>query len=243
MKSVLAIRHVAFEDAGSFASILAARNFSLRYLDAGVDSFSEIDPLDSDLLIVLGGPIGVYEEESYPFLVDEIDFIRTRLKKDLPTLGICLGSQLIAKALGASVYPGPQKEIGWKPLTLTEAGKSSPVSPLAGNKTSMLHWHGDTFDLPQGATLLASTDVCKHQVYSVGKNVIAFQCHPEACAATMERWLIGHTCELGHAKISVPDLRTQIAHHGKTLESQGAKFFTEWLDSLGALPPDPRQRK
>lgn len=233
MKSAIAIRHVAFEDTGSFAQILSKRNIALRYLDAGVDSFANINPCKADLLIVLGGPIGVYEEESYPFLTEEIALLQKRLKSDLPTLGLCLGSQLIAKALGARVYPGHGKEIGWFPLTLTNAGAQLSIVHLSGDNTSMLHWHGDTFDLPEGATLLASSDKYSNQVFSWGKKTIAFQCHPEASFAHMERWLIGHACELSSAKISVPELRSQIAQFGGTLEAQGEKFFSEWLTQVG----------
>ena len=159
--------------------------------------------------------------------------LERRLAADLPTLGICLGAQLMARALGARVYPGPGKEIGWSPLTLTEAGHASPLVHLAGDKTSMLHWHGDTFDLPEGATLLASTDLCRHQAFSWGRAALGFQCHPEAQAAALERWLIGNACEIAGAGLSVPRLREDATRFGPTLETQGTKCFADWLEAVG----------
>jgi hypothetical protein len=121
MKTVFAIRHVAFEDLDSFAPTLMERGYTIRYLEAGQDDLAALDPLAGDLWVVLGGPIGVYEEEAYPFIRDELRLLQARLEAGRPTLGICLGAQLIASALGARVYPGGRKEIGWKPLALTEA--------------------------------------------------------------------------------------------------------------------------
>lgn len=233
MTSVAAIRHVAFEDLGTLASVLSLRGAALRYLEAGVDSLANFDACAPDLLVILGGPIGAYEDSVYPFLNDEIRILEQRLHAALPTLGICLGAQLMARALGARVYPGPAKEIGWSPLTLTESARASPVRHLAGDKTSMLHWHGDTFDLPKDATLLASTDLYQHQAFSWGPAALAFQCHPEARTADLERWFIGHACELSGAGLSVPRLRHETARFGPNLETQGANCFADWLDAVG----------
>lgn len=233
MKSALAIRHVAFEDVGSLAGVLAARGIELRYAEAGVDDLAAVDAGAPDLLVVLGGPIGAYEEISYPFVLDELHLLERRLARDLPTLGICLGAQLMARALGARVYPGPAKEIGWKPLSLSDAGRASPLRHVDAGLTSMLHWHGDTFDLPAGATLLASTDLCRHQAYAWGDRALAFQCHPEARTVDLERWFIGHACEISAAGLSVGQLRENSARLGPTLEIQGALCFGEWLAALG----------
>ena len=158
----LAIRHVAFEHLDLLENILSRRGHDVRYLDAGVRPLDDMDPIADHLVVVLGGPIGVYQREAYPFLEAEIDFIRRRLKARRPTLGICLGAQIMANALGARVYPGPTKEIGWKSLTFTKIGKFSPLGGV-GIKP-VLHWHGDTFELPPEASLLASTDIVKNEV-------------------------------------------------------------------------------
>ena len=144
MLTALAIRHIAFEDLGTLAMAFERYDVAITYVDAGVDDLSRIDPLGPDILVSLGGPIGAYDEHDYPFLIDELQLIEKRLMADRPTLGICLGAQLIARALGARVYPGPQPELGWAPLILSAAGRASPLSALAGEQTPVLHWHGDT---------------------------------------------------------------------------------------------------
>lgn len=233
MTTVVAIRHLAFEDLGTLGAALELRGATIRYLEAGVDDLADFEACAPDLLVVLGGPIGAYEEDKYPFIKDEIRILEQRLHADRPTLGICLGAQIMARALGARVYPGPAKEIGWHPLTLSAAGQASPLASLAGNLTSMLHWHGDTFDLPPSATLLASTELCRHQAFSWGRAALAFQCHPEAKTAELERWLIGHACELAAAGLSVPQLRQETAQLGPTLEAQAAQCFAAWLSVVG----------
>ncbi len=233
MTTVTALRHVAFEDLGILEDLFAARAWPVSYIEAPVADWKAFDPLAADLLVVLGGPIGVYEETIYPFLTSEIAAIKKRLAAGKPTLGICLGAQLIARALDARVYPGPEKEIGWRPLMLTDAGKGTPVRHLAAEHTFMFHWHGDTFDLPQDATLLASTDVCPHQIYSWGDSTLAFQCHPEVRARDLEKWFVGHAVEIAAASgVNVPFLRADTQRYAAALERQGKLMFTEWLDSL-----------
>ena len=169
----LAVRNVAFEDLGSFERVLADRGYRVAYADAGLDDLGALDPLGPDLLVVLGGPIGAYEEARYPFVLDELRLLEKRLAADLPTLGVCLGGQLIARALGARVYPGGQKEIGWAPLVLTDEGRGSCLRHLAPEETPVLHWHGDTFDLPRGAVRLASTEAYENQAFSWGRRARA----------------------------------------------------------------------
>jgi GMP synthase (glutamine-hydrolysing) len=228
-KTAVAIRHVMFEDVGSFAAPLAAAGYNLHYLEAGHDDLAPA--ADADLVIVLGGPISVNDTRHYPFIGDEIGLLRKRLIAERPTLGLCLGAQLMAKALDAFVHSGI-REIGWAPLRLTEAGAASPIRHLAPELTSMLHWHGDTFDLPYGAELLASTPACRHQAYSLGKHALAFQCHPEFDPGRLELWLIGHAVELVHAGAHLEDLRAGTRKHGDQLLQQSALMFKEWLRGL-----------
>lgn len=227
--TVTVIQHLAFEDLGSFEPVLRQRGHAIEVLQAGVDDVSAAIR-QAECLVVLGGPIGVYETEAYPFVVDEVEALRERLSARRPTLGICLGAQLMAAALGARVYPGGRKEIGWGPLQLTSAGRASALRHLEG--VAVLHWHGDTFDLPEGCELLASTDLYERQAFSLGPNVLGLQCHPEADARRFERWLIGHAGELASAGIDVRALREQARALGPSLERAAQVMLNGWLSGL-----------
>ena len=231
MKSALAIRHVAFEDLGLLAPLLAERGFGVRYVEAPTDDLRAEDPLAPDLVVVLGGPIGAYEEALYPFVRDELRLLEQRLAAGRPTLGICLGAQLMARALGARVYPGARKEIGWGALALTPEGKESALRHLDG--TRVLHWHGDTFDLPDAARRLASTDVTENQAFAWGTAAVALQFHAEAAGAGLERWLVGHACEIAATQgVSVEGLRRDTRDCTPAMERAGRALFEEWLGSL-----------
>lgn len=231
-RTALAIRHVHFEDLGAFAAPIEERGYRIRYMDAGVDDLAAVDALAPDLLAVLGGPIGAYEEEQYPYVAQEVALLERRLAAGRPTLGVCLGAQMMARALGARVYPGPAKEIGWKPVTLTAEGKAGPLAHLEG--VPVLHWHGDTFDLPEGAALLASTDICVNQAFAVGRHALAFQFHPEASPIGFERWLIGHAVEIAKAGLSVNELRDGAARFGNDTAAAGRRCLDSWLAGLPA---------
>lgn len=227
---VVAIQHLDFEDLGSFEEVLHDRGMDMTYLQAGVDEISR-PLLDADIAVVLGGPIGVYESDAYPFLTDELNALGQRLSANRPTLGICLGAQLMAQALGGRVYPGGHKEIGWSPLVLNEAAPHSPLQHL--QDTPVLHWHGDTFDLPLQAEWLAASAQYRNQAFRVGNRLLALQFHPEAQASKFERWLIGHATELSGAKVDVGALRAQAAAMAPALERAGKRMLESWLDGLG----------
>ena len=228
-RTVAVIRHLAFEDLGLFAPVLARTQATVTYYEAGVDDL--VAPMrEADLTIVLGGPIGVYEADHYPFLNDELAALKDRLAAGRPTLGICLGAQLMAAALGARVYPGGRKELGWGELSLTEAGRAACLGHLAS--TPVLHWHGDTFDLPAGATLLASTEVYPNQAFAVGKHALALQFHVEADYRRIEQWLIGHTGELSGAGIDIPTLRAASHAAGPRLAAAAPAVLNQWLVAL-----------
>lgn len=232
MLTAIAIRHVAFEDLGLLGPLLAHYGFSLEYREA--DALGEVG--DPDLLVVLGGPIGVYEDQAYPFLRDELILLERRLQAGRATLGICLGAQLMARALGARVYPGPRKEIGWAPVTLTPAGQASPLHHFEAG--SVLHWHGDTFDLPDGAVRLASTELTPNQAFSWGEGkALGLQFHGEVTAPGLERWYIGHACEISTTPgLSVPGLRADGLAHGDAALRNGIACFRQWLEMLGIVP-------
>ncbi|WP_420346732.1 glutamine amidotransferase [Pelagibius sp.] len=228
-KRALAIRHVHFEDLGSFRPALETLGYRIGYREAGLDSFADPALMDADLLVVLGGPIGACEEASYPFLSDEIAVIERRLAARRPTIGICLGAQLMARALGARVYPGGVKEIGYGRLTYTLEGEQV-LAPVAEAGAAVLHWHGDTFDLPAGAVRLASNAHYENQAFALGDFALATQFHIEATAAGLERWFIGHTLEIATTPgVDVPALRAQAAQEGPALEAAAGETLKQWL--------------
>jgi GMP synthase (glutamine-hydrolysing) len=224
------IQHVSFEDLGLWNQVLLARGFEIVWHQSGINLPAEEEWLAADLGIVLGGPIGVNDQKQYPWLWNELGLVKSRIAAGRPLMGICLGAQLIAAALGAAVYPNSKKEIGWNVLQLSPKGLLSPLRHL--RDVPVLHWHGDTFDLPKGAELLAATDLTKHQAFSLNSNTLALQFHPEADASSLERWLIGHTCELGHAGIDPSTVRAENERFGQILRAKSVLVFEEWLDGL-----------
>lgn len=222
----ITLQHLAFEDLGIFEKVLKDHGFDLEYRQAGQHPLTLREWTDADLVIVLGGPIGVYEADKYPWLLDEIDGVKLRLSLKKPIIGICLGAQIMAAALGAPVYPGT-KEIGWSELILTQEAALTPLRHLEG--APVLHWHGDTFDLPQGATLLASTKATRHQAFVLGDYALATQFHVEVDGKLIEKWLIGHTCELSHAGISIPALRQETEKQRARAAAAGMAMLKDWL--------------
>ena len=230
IKSCVAVRHVAFEDLGLLGPLVSARGYDVRFHDAGIDPFDADTLVQPDLVIVLGGPIGVYEAETYPFISAEVAAVAARLRSNKPILGICLGAQMMAAALGARVAPGPIKEIGYAPLTLTEAGRRSVLSPLG--TSAVLHWHGDNCELPTGCECLASTPHCPVQAFARTPSQLALQFHLETEPARFEAWLVGHTVELGKAGVDPRKLREEARMRGPALRDVGCGVLSAWLDAV-----------
>jgi GMP synthase (glutamine-hydrolysing) len=231
MKDAVVLSHVAFEDLGLLAPLLQEAGWTLSRREAAIDDLTAPELEAAGLVVVLGGPIGAYESETYPFLTAETRLLEKRLRADKPVLGICLGCQLMAQALGGRVYFGGKKEIGFGSVRLTGEGEASALAPLAASDAAVLHWHGDTFEIPAGAVRLAESAVYPNQAFSFGK-ALALQFHLEAEPRRLENWFVGHACELSAAGISIPALRAEAARLRPVLERQAKQVFAHWLAGI-----------
>jgi GMP synthase-like glutamine amidotransferase len=174
------LQHVPFEGLGSIAPWLNDNDYETT--STGFFQSTELpDPDAIDVLIVMGGSMSANDERLFPWLVAEKAFLRHFIQSGKPLLGICLGAQLIASALGARLFSNRFKEIGWFPVHRVEAADVNAFSFPAA--TEVFHWHGETFDLPQGARLIGANDACRHQAFQVGDSVIGFQFHLETTPA------------------------------------------------------------
>ncbi|MDO8527950.1 MAG: gamma-glutamyl-gamma-aminobutyrate hydrolase family protein [Deltaproteobacteria bacterium] len=189
MKKILVCQHVAHEILGTLNPLFKSHGFRIKYTNFNRDPEAKPDLDGYHGLLILGGPMNVDETEKHPHLVHEVELIQKAIESGLPVLGICLGAQLIAKALGSKVTRHHTKEIGWYDLHLTDAGRGDPVLKNFSSTEKMFQWHGDTFDLPKGAIHLASSEICKHQAFRYGDNVYGLQFHMEVDEPMIHRWL------------------------------------------------------
>jgi len=227
--TAFAISRVAFEDAGLLGSVLGERGVALRTCPAW-DIPEAADK--AALLILLGGPISVNDTSDFPFLTKEISLARARIAGGLPTIGICLGAQIMARAIGGAVGSGPEREIGWAPVNLTDAGRASALAELDG--VPVLHWHGEVCSLPETIPSLAATPACAVQAFAPTPRALALQFHAEAGASGIEPWLVGHAVEIAGAPgVGIGALRADTAHHGPRLAAAGRAMFHRWLAETG----------
>lgn len=187
-RKVFILKHIASEDAGTILDFLKKRN--IPHIGVNLYAGNSLPALDQvQALVIMGGPMNVYEEEKYPFLKEETVFIKKAIEAGIPCLGICLGSQLIAKALGKRVYKASQPEVGWDEVSLLESARQDVVFSMLGReRLKVLQWHEDTFDLPDHAALLASSAVVKNQAFRFGDRVYGLQFHVEVNRPMLEDW-------------------------------------------------------
>jgi GMP synthase-like glutamine amidotransferase len=176
-----------------------------------------------DWLVVMGGPMGVFDEAAYPWLAEEKSFIRNAIQNGKTVIGICLGSQLIAGVLGAGVYPNHQKEIGWYDVNLTESAIKHPLFNNFEDKFTVFHWHGDTFDIPEGSIHILSSNTCSNQAFLFNKKVLGLQFHFEVTAQTLNEMIDNGRDELIENTTIQP--AEQILKHTGFIESNNLKMF------------------
>lgn len=198
MPKLLVFQHVAHEILGTLDPLLRRSGFRIRYVNFDRDP-QQRPTLDGyDGLVVLGGPMSVYDVENYPHLAIEVEAIREALDRDLPILGVCLGAQLLSVALGGEVVPNPTPEIGWYPIQPTRGGSDDPLIREFSTCEQIFQWHGDTFSIPEGAVHLAESSDCAHQAFRYGDCAYGFQFHLEVDEAMIYRWL------------SIPSMRAEL---------------------------------
>lgn len=229
-KSAYVIRHVPFEDLGVLEAELRHHDYEVEYCDIPVTPLDPNRAQEADLLVVLGGPLSVNDEERYPFLRDEREVVATRVQSNRPTFGVCLGAQMMALALGAEVTPMARPEIAFDTIRLTEEGRESALAPLDGQL--VLHWHSETFGIPDSAQRLAETDACSAQAFQLGERLLGLQFHIEVEPEDVEAWLVGHAHELAAHGIDLEGLRRGAQDYATDLRSQAHDVFSVWLDRL-----------
>ncbi len=233
MKRLLVFQHVPHEILGTVNPLLKAEGFRIRYVNFGrmPDAEPEVDKYDG--LIVLGGPMCISQRENYPHLDTEIRAIRQAMERRMPILGICLGAQLIAAALGARVHRNPVKEIGWYAVTPTEAGREDPLFRFFNGTETIFQWHGDTFEIPHGAVHLATSEACPNQAFRFGDRTYGLQFHLEVDAALIERWLKTpvhiHELESLAPDITAENIRAATPRHIANSMALGEQLFGEFI--------------
>lgn len=228
-KKGLIIRHVPHEGIAGYRAPIEAAGYALDRIDVSDAGFGAVDLAEPDLLIMMGGPMGVYEQDAHPWIACQLRRLARRIDAGRPTLGVCFGAQMIAAAMGANVYRGPAKEVGFHPLSFVDL--ASPLRHLA--EVPVLHWHGDTFDLPADVELLASTAAYPHQAFRRGSNILALQFHGEmGFDPRFEEWLRQWPDAIAETGASVEGMRERHARFGPGAVKAGRAMIAEWLAGL-----------
>lgn len=232
MASVCVLQHLAAEPLGVIGEALDACRIDAKYVRLFAGDPVPVNMSDAAGLVVMGGSMGAYEQTQYPFLSHEIRLIEAALKANKPVLGICLGSQLLALALGAEVRKGDRKEIGWLPVMLTDAATADPVLRGVERSFTAYHWHGDVFALPSGAAALASSAKTQYQAFAYEELAYGFLFHLEATQQIVEDMVRGFKGELDEEQIEGAEIVAQAREHLPRHERIGASVFQRWASLI-----------
>jgi len=241
---ILVFQHVPYEPLGTLDPLLKEAGFRIRYVNFGREPDSRPILDGYEALIILGGPMNSDQIATYPNLITEVDIIREAVDRDISVLGICLGAQLLAKALGGTVGRNETREIGWYDVELTEEGACDPVMARFQSRQEVFQWHEDGIELPPGTTHLATSEASQIQAFRHGKHAYGFQFHLEVDESLIERWLTVPANqatlqdESGHID---PDLiRKQSSERVGNLENLSKDTFSRWI---GRFEIGPRRRR
>jgi GMP synthase (glutamine-hydrolysing) len=233
MKKLLVLQHVAHELLGTLNPLLKSAGFRLRYVNFARHPDAQPDLDGYHGLVVLGGPMSVNDANQLPHLITEMKLIESAMSKNLPVLGICLGAQLIAKTLGAAVYPNKEKEIGWYDVSPTDEAESDPLLAEFQRTEKIFQWHGETFDVPKSTIHLAFSTLCANQAFRYGANVYGLQFHLEVDERMIHRWLRvaenrQEITALG-GKIDPECIRLETPNHMRRLQQLSKRAFGEFI--------------
>ena len=237
MRKLLVFQHVPYEILGIFNPLLKQAGFRIRYVNYGRDAQARPNLDSYHGIVILGGPMNVDQVDDYPHLPIEIELIQEAIEKEIPMMGICLGAQLIAKALGAQIRKNPTKEIGWYDISPNDAGLADPLFKHFETTRKVFQWHGDTFDIPEGSVHLASSPTCSNQAFRYGEHVYGFQFHLEVDQGLIHNWLERPAYRqeienLGGA-ISPETIREETAQYIQQANALGSDVFQSFIDILG----------
>jgi GMP synthase (glutamine-hydrolysing) len=230
------LQHIRCEPPGAFSDVLARHQVTIE-----VAELDEGDPLpdwrDFDLAVVMGGPMGVYDEAEHPWLAGEKKWIAAAVRGGMPYFGVCLGAQLLAASLGAVVSTGSTPEVGVLPVTLTEAGRADPVLSAAGQEFHALQWHGDTFDVPDGAVCLGRSLAYPHQAMRFGDAAYAVQFHVEVTDQMFAEWgrvpAYAASAQTALGASGFERLAREFAARRDEMAGSAERMFHTWLHRVG----------
>lgn len=232
MKKVIFIQHDPHDGPGGLLGLFVARRVGVEIVRPYA---GEVVPTNLDRasgLVVLGGPMSVNEQYEYPYLTDEIELIQSAVATGKPVLGVCLGSQLLAAALGASIRPNPVKEVGWHPVELTDEANGDPLFGGVRASFPAFHWHGDTFDLPTGSVHLAASPLCRHQAFRYGANAYGVQFHLEVDMAKVDEMVTVFAAPLRAVGLAGWQVRREADELLPEMQAVAGIVFGRWADLL-----------
>jgi len=237
---ILVFQHVPYEPLGTLDPLLKKAGFRIRYVNFGRDATMRPTLDRYAALIVLGGPMNCDQIETHPNLLAEADILREAIDRDMSILGICLGAQLLTKALGGSVRRNQTREIGWHEVELTEAGTTDPVLAAFARRQQVFQWHEDGIDLPPDTVRLASSPASKVQAFRHGEHAYGLQFHLEASEALIERWLTvaDHQDVLAEEqdRVDPAQIRAQTRQSIDGLQALSRETFSRWIDRFEIGP-------